>query len=90
MGAGHPEGGDPWDNQETTAHDCGDRHWSTVHDEHFGFPIGRKLEVAVYSGPIGDEYEGHISGSIRLWYKSLAELSEAERRDLQAKAPTHP
>lgn len=70
---GRPGGGDPWENVETTAHDCGDRRWTTVHDSHFKLPIGRRLDVAVYGGPIGDAYVGHVSGSIRLWYVPLAE-----------------
>lgn len=85
---GRPGGGEPWQNNETTAHDCGDRHWSTVHDPHFGFPIGRRLAVAVYGGPIGDAYEGHVSGSIELWYRPLGdfELAAYQKRIPQFKA----
>ena len=62
---------DPWENHEHTAIHCGTRHWSTVRDPHFNLPIGRRLRVTVRSGPIGDEYEGHVSGAIELWYKDL-------------------
>jgi hypothetical protein len=84
---GRPGGGDPWENIETTARDCGGRQWTTVYDDHFGVPIGRRLDVSVYGGPIGDAYEGHISGSIRLWYQPLSEASLSELRQLSKTLP---
>jgi hypothetical protein len=66
-----PGGGDPWENHENSHPNCGERHWYTVKDPQFGFPIGRKLTVNVKSGPIGDEWEGHIGGAIELWYGPL-------------------
>jgi hypothetical protein len=68
---GRPGGGTPWKIDEQTRIHCGDPSWTEVFDDHFHFPIGVALAITVSSGPVGDEYEGHFSGSIELWYQDL-------------------
>jgi hypothetical protein len=81
----HPDG---FEVTETVAHDCGDRSWSEVYESQFGFPIGMRLQVTIRSGPVGDEYEGHVAGSIRIWYVRLEEACqwrELEQLVIEAK-----
>jgi hypothetical protein len=67
---------DHYEYHEITRHDCGDPSISVIQDGHFPFPIGARLNVSITSGPIGDEFEGRITGTFVLFFKDLTPLEK--------------